>query len=369
MSKLRDNDNLKLQLIELVNSGYSVAKAARELGVKARTAQCFYNKEVVWAVDWWKKHNYSKNLQTFEDVEISKTSLGERATPFVGFNNPVTVKKVVDHVEKLELALGIKKASPKILFFDIETSPILGNVWSLWQQNVGLNQIYQDWYVLSWAAKWQHEDEVMYQDKSKSWDNEDDSELLQGIWELLDQADIVVGQNSKRFDEKKLNARFIMNGMKPPSSYRSIDSLEIAKRHFGFTSNKLEYMSDKLCKRYKKLTHGKFAGFELWKQCLAGNPEAWFEMELYNKFDTLALEELYTVLRPWYKAHPNLNVYSDTTDTKCVCGSDNWNHSGYHYTNQSKFDKFKCTDCGAEVRGKVNLLSKDKRDTLNRNII
>lgn len=322
-NKLKNDDDLKLKLIQSVKGdGVSIPLAAKQLDVAERTAYEFFAKEKKWMKAYWEQ-----------------------------FSDEVIIPNV------------------KILFFDIETSPVLGNVWSLWQQNVGLNQIQQDWYVLSWAAKWQHEDEVMYQDKSTSWNSEDDKELLEGIWKLLDEADIVVGQNSKRFDEKKLNARFVLNGMKPPSSYRSIDTLEIAKRHFGFTSNKLEYMSDKLCKRYKKLTHGKFAGFELWKQCLAGNPEAWAEMEEYNKYDVLALEELYNVLRPWYKAHPNLNVYSDATETKCVCGSDNWEHSGYHYTNLSKFDKFKCEDCGAEVRGKVNLLSQPKRESLNRNII
>ena len=49
----------------------------------------------------------------------------------------------------------------------------------------------------------------------------------------------------------------------------------IAKECFGFTSNKLEYMTDKLCKKYKKLKHGKYAGFELWKECLHGNMDAW----------------------------------------------------------------------------------------------
>ena len=217
--------------------------------------------------------------------------------------------------------------------------------------------------------KWQHEDEVMYQDKRESWDCEDDSELLEGIWKLLDEADIVVGQNSKRFDEKKLNARFIMNGMKPPSSYRSIDTLEIAKRHFGFTSNKLEYMSDKLCKRYKKLKHGKFAGFELWKECLRGNPAAWDEMEDYNVHDVLALEELYDVMKPWYKAHPNLNLYTNTDDVSCVCGANDWEHNGYHYTNLSKFDRFRCNGCGATNRGRVNLLTESKRKTVKMNVL
>lgn len=103
-----------------------------------------------------------------------------------------------------------------MLTLDIETAPIIGKVWSLWQNNVGLNQIVNDWYVLSWSAKWLHEDHVMYEDKRHSWNDEDDSVLLKGIWELLDEADIIVTQNGKKFDAKKLNARFIINGMSPP---------------------------------------------------------------------------------------------------------------------------------------------------------
>ena len=41
-----------------------------------------------------------------------------------------------------------------ILLLDIETSPVVAWVWGLRDQNVGLNMIKEDWYVLSWAAKW-----------------------------------------------------------------------------------------------------------------------------------------------------------------------------------------------------------------------
>ena len=59
--------------------------------------------------------------------------------------------------------------------------------------------------------------------------------------------------NRKAVDNKKLNARFMLNGMQPPSSFRNIDTKILAKRYFGFTSNKLAYLTDKLCKKYKKL--------------------------------------------------------------------------------------------------------------------
>lgn len=226
----------------------------------------------------------------------------------------------------------------------------------------------KDWYVLSWSAKWVGHDEVMYEDKSQSWGDEDDSAILKSIHALLDEADIVVTQNGKKFDVKKLNARFVMLGLKPPSSYKHIDTLQIAKRHFAFTSNKLEFMTDKLCKKYKKLKHGKFPGFELWKQCLRGNQEAWREMEEYNMYDVLSLEELVFILAPWSNQIPNLDIYHDEEENRCFCGHTEWEHNGYAYTNVSKFDRFSCTNCGAEKRGRTNLFTKEKRATLMMNI-
>jgi hypothetical protein len=83
-------------------------------------------------------------------------------------------------------------AGPRVLLFDIETAPILGYVWRLWDQNVALNQIASDWYVLAWAAKWRGEKEVHYMDQRFAPDMENDKAILKGIWKLLDEADIVV---------------------------------------------------------------------------------------------------------------------------------------------------------------------------------
>lgn len=302
----------------------------------------------------------------FSSREIAEAVLGSKSKKSTVNDvlNRYKVRKGESTVKEGENPFGAK-----ILTFDIETAPVKASVWSLWKQNVGLNQIEQDWYVLSWAAKWMHEEEVMYEDKSDSWDNEDDSEILKGIWKLLDEADIVITQNGVKFDEKKLNARFIMNGMPPPSSYKHIDTLQIAKKHFGFTSNKLEYMTDKLCKTYKKLNHAKFSGFALWDECLKGNQEAWTEMKEYNIYDVLSLEELYTILRPFFKGHPNINLYYEDNRVRCKCGSTDFEHNGYAYTNLSKFDRFRCNDCGAEVRGRVNLLDKEKRKSLRMNVL
>lgn len=248
----------------------------------------------------------------------------------------------------------------KILLFDIETSPLMVYVWGLWENNVSLNQVVEDWSVLSWSAKWLGEKQLMYEDNRKSKNIRDDKKLLKRIWELLDEADIVITQNGKSFDSKKLNARFIQHKMEPPSSYKHIDTKVLAKKHFGFTSNSLEYMTDKLCKKYKKLKHKNFPGQELWNECLKGNPKAWKEMEKYNKHDVLALEELYTKLQPW-DASVNFNLYSKSEAPVCSCGSKDFQKRGFFFTNVGKYQRYRCKRCGAETRDRKNILDKNVR--------
>lgn len=253
---------------------------------------------------------------------------------------------------------------PKILFIDIETKPILGHVWRLWDQNVGLNQIVEDWSILSFCAKWKGTEEVIYQDLEGQDDFEDDAVLLDSLWRLLNEADIVIGQNSRRFDVKKIFARFILNGLPKPSHFRQIDTMEIAKRQFGFTSNKLEYMTDKLCTVYKKQTHKQFPGHLLWAECLKGNPEAWAEMKDYNIYDVLSLEELYDILSSWDDKLPNFDVYVDG-----ILDMDEWVKDGFHYSNFGKYQRYRNITTGVQRRSRVNELSKEKRKTLLSNIV
>lgn len=259
-----------------------------------------------------------------------------------------------------------KSRPPRILLFDIETAPMLAYTWGIWDQNIGLNQIKEDWFILSWSAKWLDDppSKVMYKDQRHAKDIRDDKKLLKGIWDLLDEADIVVTQNGKSFDVKKLNARFVMNGFEPPSSYRHIDTKVLAKKNFAFTSHKLEYMTEKLCTKYKKQSHKKYPGFAMWSACLNGDQEAWKEMEKYNKYDVLSLEELYRKLAAWDNSI-NFNVYSNEIDqVVCSCGSKKLHKRGYIYTSTGKYQRYKCVECGKEHRGQENLLSPAKRKTM-----
>lgn len=258
-----------------------------------------------------------------------------------------------------------RSKGPKVLLFDIETAPIKAHVWQLWENNVALNQVECDWHLLSWAAKWLGDppSKIMYADQRNAKDIENDKAILKKLWKLLDETDVVITQNGRAFDQKKVNARFIIHGFPPPSSYRHIDTKLLAQKHFKFTSNKLEYMTNKLCTRYKKLKHKRFAGHELWTECMDGNMAAWNEMEKYNKYDVLSLEELYTKLIPWDNGI-NFNVYHDGLANECKCGSAEFKKQGWFYTNAGKFQRYRCKGCGSESRSKENALTKEKVQSL-----
>lgn len=244
---------------------------------------------------------------------------------------------------------------PKILLLDIETSPIEAFVWQLWDVNVALNQIKKDWKIISWAAKWAGKKKIYQEDVR----NQSERQVLAKMWKLLDDCDIVVTQNGKKFDVPKLNARFIINDMKPPSSFQHIDTRRLAKKHFGFTSTSLEYMADALKLKHKKLKHKKYPGQELWTECLKGNKSAWKEMARYNKWDVLALEDLYNRLKPW-DSSINFNVYYGSDDALCTCGNSKFSKNGYNYTPTGKFQRFQCKNCGRELRARQNL-NKNKK--------
>lgn len=257
--------------------------------------------------------------------------------------------------------------TPKILVFDIETSPLTTYTWGLWDQNIGLNQIKADWHLLSWAAKWLGDppSKVMYADNSKAKDISNDKALVCGLSALINQADILITQNGDAFDIKKLNARAVINGLPPIKPCKSTDILKESRKVFAFTSHKLEYMADKLNTKYKKLAHSDYPGFSLWTAILAGDKKAWKVMRKYNIHDVLATEEAFLALQGWIKTQ-NMATYIDDALMRCRCGSDRLEKRGYAHTDTGKFQVYRCMACGKWPRSGVNLLSKEKRGGLTK---
>lgn len=243
---------------------------------------------------------------------------------------------------------------PKILIFDLETAPMAAYVWGRWNQNINLEATISEWFMLCWSAKWLYSNEVISRRlTSEEAINEDDSRIVKDLWKLINEADIIVAHNAKQADVKWMNTRFIMNGLAPPKPYHIIDTLEVAKKNFGFSSNKLDALAG-----YFGIEHKLDTNFELWKKSRNGDEEALKYMELYNNVDVEILQQVYIVLRPWIKNHPNCgNLISSNEPTCSSCASKNLEviPDKYYYTSIGKYELYRCKDCGSISRGRVNL--------------
>ena len=240
----------------------------------------------------------------------------------------------------------------KILLFDIETSLMKVFVWGLYKQFIPHTNIIEDWYVISWAAKWLYDDEIQSDVlTSKEARNRNDSRVLESMWKLLNEADIVIAHNGDRFDLRKLNWRFINNEMDPPTPYRSIDTLKIARKEFAAPSYKLDFLT-KNFGLHTKLT----TDFQLWVDCMDGDKDRLNEMNTYNEQDVIALEDVYLKIRPYIKNHPNLGVLSDM-DVCTNCGSERMEETDSVYlTSSNKFIVYRCNGCRTPyIRSKQNV--------------
>ena len=243
---------------------------------------------------------------------------------------------------------------PKILIFDIETAPLKAFVWNLWKENIPLDRIISDYFIICWSAKWLYAPEVMSDCLTpEEIFAEDDSRIIKRLHELIDAADVVVTHNGNRFDIPRINTRFIVNGLNPPAPYFSVDTCAVARKQFGFSSNKLDALAKYLGYSPKLETN-----FDLWRRCLEGDEEALNYMVKYNKRDVTLLEEVYIKLKPWIKGHPNYGVFLDSSEPSCSnCGSDKLERipNKFYYTQFNKYPLFRCTDCGAVVRGRKGI--------------
>jgi DNA polymerase elongation subunit (family B) len=252
---------------------------------------------------------------------------------------------------------------PRILLFDIETSPLKASVFQkqVWRANITDEHIISEWFMLSWSAKWLDET-ITLSDRlnSKEALDENDERIVRSLWILLDEADIVITHNGDRFDLPNMNTRFIVHGMKPTRAYKTIDTLRVSQKQFGFTHNSLNGLAKVFGFEPKMHT-----SLKLWKDCVDGKEDALIYMEKYNKYDVELLEEVYLKLRPWMWRHPNLGLYMESENPVCPkCGSVAMKSSGFYYTSVSKFETLTCQECGSLARRRQNVYPKELRKNL-----
>lgn len=244
-------------------------------------------------------------------------------------------------------------SAPKVLFIDIETSPLTGYAWGYYEQNI--LKILEHCKLLSIGYKWQGDKKTTVVGLPDFLGYKpgvvDDKKLVKFIWKLLDEADIVIAHHGDAFDIKKINSRFAFHELNAPSYYKTIDTRKVAYKYFRFDSNKLDELGGYLGEGHK-VVH---KGFAMWVECMAGDMKAWAEMKKYNAKDVDLLERVYLRLRPFMTDHPNLNILADKHHLSCpTCLSDNVIKRGFAITRAGQKQRFSCLDCGSWSSGPIH---------------
>lgn len=266
-------------------------------------------------------------------------------------------KKVIYGKIKLVEEPAVKL--PKVLIFDLETSPLRAYVFNRWKQNIYLDQTISEWFLISWSAKWLYSTEIMSDVlQPNEIKREYDGRIVRSLWKLMDEADVIIAHNASGFDVPKMNARFLINGLAPTSPYQVIDTLAVAKKQFGFSSNKLDALAG-----YFGIEHKMDTDFKLWSSCMDGDSEALKYMEIYNRKDVEILEEVYLNLRPWIKNHPNVSLFNDDSVSQCTCCGSKYLsevRDKYYYTSVGAYQVYRCKECGGLSRGRKTVIAKSK---------
>lgn len=234
-----------------------------------------------------------------------------------------------------------EQTKAKVLVFDVETLPIIAAIWRPYDFSIGMNQVISDWCILSWSAKWVGDNRIL-SDVLTSAEAvaRDDKRLVTTFWKLINEADVVIAHNGKRFDIKKLNTRFWKNGLPMPSSYKVIDTLSVAKSVFGLTFNKQDFIA-----RFIGIQEKLDTNMELWLSCNSGNSQSLSYMREYNENDVDMLEKIYLEMREWIPNHPNLQVYESKENSCPVCLNSKYEEIGYYTAKSNRYKEYRCSNC------------------------
>ena len=246
--------------------------------------------------------------------------------------------------------------SPKVLLWDIESSPNLAKIWGKYEQN-SVGDFIQERMIICVAWKWLGSSKVetmslpefygykKYVDKNyvRKIDNK---KILVKLHSLLTSADVIVAQNGDNFDIKMANAEFIQYGLTPLPPFKSVDTLKVARSKFAFNSNKLDDLGARLGLGRKIHT----GGASLWEGCLRGEKKAWDRMIEYNKQDVILLEKIYLKMRPWMTTHPNMNVF-DMGQGCQSCKSTRIQSRGFGMSPLGTYRRYQCMSCGKWSKG------------------
>ena len=231
---------------------------------------------------------------------------------------------------------------PKILFYDIETTPLRAWIWRLGKQHVRHGQLdrqYNMYDIICITYCWNDGK------RAKSLDIAEytTASMIAEFDELVAKSDITIGKNSDRFDVKQINSQRMLHGLAPtPDWMKYTDDLEKQMRkYFYLPSYGLDYSSDLLGLGGKDKME-----FQDWIDIVECNP-GWEKklkkMVKYGKKDVEDTREIWNRCKDHFEVKYNAGL--GTTACK-HCGSTDIAKNGTRQSGKTKYQRYQCNAHG-----------------------
>jgi hypothetical protein len=245
----------------------------------------------------------------------------------------------------MDIIMPIK---PKILFYDIETSPLKAWIWQCGQQYVGhksLDKNHSMWGIICVTYCWNDGKPA----KVIDWGFEEQStgEVVRQFDEIIKQADFTIGKNSDKFDTKMINANRMFAGLPGlPQWTKYTDDLEKQmRRYFRLPSQSLDYLSGQLGLGGKIKME-----MQDWIDIVEKNSngvKSLKKMIKYGKKDVEDTRTLWNKLSQHFDSKWNQAIFQgDVLACKYAdCGSTNLHRDGIRQSGKTKYQGWECADC------------------------
>ena len=175
--------------------------------------------------------------------------------------------------------------------------------------------------------------------------------FMRAVWEVFNDADLIIGHNADRFDARHLMGGWAEMGLPAPSPYKVIDTLKIARGTFAYESNTLDALNKRLGIDAKTDKYDA----RIARAAVNGDREAQAVLESYNRGDIVASEALFDRLRPYAKGIPHLGMWTDDELACPSCGHTMTATGKTVHANVQRYEHLTCPNCGAHARGTTTL--------------
>lgn len=247
--------------------------------------------------------------------------------------------------------------TPRILYFDIETSITVFAGFSLGKQHISHDQILKRPQVMCISWAWNDEKvkhatfDLKKYDLSKK-DDDADYELLSKFSKEYSKADLVVTQNGVAFDVPTLLSRIIKFKLPPLPQVQHDDTYLQTKKPVKHISHKLDDVGDFLGYG-NKAEHGH--GMSWWMAIAQGDKSILAKMVKYCDEDVNKLRKIYKHQLPYVKSSLNRSAFSGLGGVCPQCSSPDAIKDGFARHGLGKYQRFRCNACGHYWRGAENL--------------